>query len=255
MKRNIDSVLPFVRNKLNKPYAPKLETKSRFSIPLALAIGGVFLPLSAFNYFQAFYSSFGISDYNTSDVVRVMYRLASGGHFLLGFTLVMFWVAIIPIVSFHFYSVVIERKAITNKVVLWITLILGLATGLFWIYFIKNELVWPNASDLGILFFIEFIVLITIFVRSELIYSLFFFLPFAFSQRGAVDAHLVVEKPAKFTIEYKDKDSLKTLVFDGVKNIYIDQSESILYYKEVASSKVKKIEVINVVSTLTSNIN
>lgn len=249
MKNKIYDIVNSFKSYLKQTYYVNQKASGNLSFLMVLGIGGICFPLSAFNYFKAFYTSFGILDNNQSDLVRVLYSVTSAGHFLLGLVSVFFLLAITPFVSFHFEAFITKKKDLSNGMVLIFTLILGLGIWLFLIFFAKNELTLPNSNDWKLIFLIEVLVLGSVFIKKQIIYSLFFFLPLAFSQRGNSDARLILKNPYGFTLEYKDADTVRQVVFDRYNNLYIDQSETILYYKEMTSGKVKRIKVADIVST------
>ncbi|MGO1787146.1 MAG: hypothetical protein ACTHZ1_10490 [Sphingobacterium sp.] len=233
---------------LNKSFAFSASKKGNISLGAAVGIGSFVFSFSAYHYFKAFNSSFGINDFLTSDLIRILNRLASDGLLLVAAALVFFLVASTPIIAPRF-SDIVQSKRISNGAVLLISVLLALFLGWVWTTFIKNEILWPTPEDMGIFIAALSIVLISVFYRRKAIYSLFFFLPFAFAQRGYSDARLITKYPIKFTLEYKDGESVNEIKFDGKDHLFIDQSERFVHYKELWSGKVKRIDVNDIVST------
>lgn len=243
-----------IKEYLNQPFDLKREgTRGKLSLGITVGIGSFILPLSAYNYFEAFYFRFGIYDFLTSDVIRGLHRLASGGLFLGAVFFILFLIVSMPIISFNFYDFIFRNKTPSNKFMFGMAFIFGACLGLAWIYFVKNEFLLLSSKDWSTFVLIELIIIFSLFVKRECIYILFFFLPFAFSQRGQNDAVLIEKHPIKFVLEYREGEILKEIFFDGKTNLFIDQSETFLYYLETDSRKTKRIKVGDIVSTKRSD--
>src|SRR5690606_9997912 len=174
---------------------------------------------SAYHYFKTFYSSFGIHDFLTSDLIRILNKLASDGLILTAFALIIFLVVSMLIIAPRFYDIV-QSKKISNGAVLALSLSLAIFLGWIWTTFIKNEILWPTRDDLGIYIVSLTIVIASVFFRRKAMYSLFFFLPFAFAQRGNSDALLIAKYPVTFKLEYKDGESINEIDFDGKHHLF-----------------------------------
>ena len=238
-----------LRSKLHSPYNFNDPKRSKFLLALAVSLGTILLPLSAYQYFKSFYESFGIHDFLASDLVRVLHRLASSGIYIGAAAIFLFLLFSAPIVIFRLHDYIYKKDAPSNRFVGALSIIFGIALWLAWITFVKNEVVIPDANDMYIMLLAEIVIFLTVFVKRWLFYSLFFFLPTIFSQRGAYDAKLVQKTPDTFKLEYTEGELVKELVFDGETNLFIDQSEEILYYKVLENGKVYRIKVTDIVST------
>lgn len=161
---------------LNKSFAFSASKKGSISLGAAVGIGSFVFSFSAYHYFKAFHSSFGINDFLTSDLIRILNRLASDGLLLVAAALVFFLVASTPIIAPRLYDIV-QSKRISNGAVLLLSVLLALFLGWIWTTFIKNEILWPTTEDIGIFIAALSIVLVSVFYRRKAIYSLFFFLP------------------------------------------------------------------------------
>ena len=84
---------------LNKSFAFSASKKGSISLGAAVGIGSFVFSFSAYHYFKAFNSSFGINDFLTSDLIRILNRLASDGLLLVAAALVFFLVASTPIIA------------------------------------------------------------------------------------------------------------------------------------------------------------
>jgi|GEM_PF-3175861 len=205
-------------------------------------------PLSAYHYFRAFNKEFGIHDFFASDLIRVQHRLGSSGIYIGAATMFLFLLFSVPIVLFRLHDFFNKKKP-SNRFVGLISIIFGVAVWLAWITFMKNNVACPNVNDLWMLITVELIIFFTVFVRRWLFYSLFIFLPTLFSQRGMHDAKLVQKKSDTFKIEYTVGGLVKEVYLDGKINLFIDQSETVLYYKVLKTGKIRRIPVEDILST------
>ncbi|MEN5057850.1 hypothetical protein [Sphingobacterium kitahiroshimense] len=238
-----------LNNQFRSPYKFNERKRGKFSLSIIVSLGTIILPLSAYLYFNAFNEEFGIHDFLASDLIRILYRLAYSGIYIGAAAMFLFLLFIIPIVAFRLHDFLSKKVAPTNRFVGVISFVFGILLWLAWITFVKNEVLWPNASDLAVLILAELVIFLTVFVRREIFYSLFLFLPVIFSQRGRHDAELVQKIPYTFKLEYTAGEVVKEVVLDGKVNLYIDQSETVLYYKELKTGKLYRIAVADIVST------
>ena len=238
-----------LKNKLDFPYNFNDPKRGKFSLALAVSLGTIILPLSAYQYFNSFNEVFGIHDFLASDLVRVLHRLASSGIYIGAAAIFLFLLISVPIVIFRLHDYIYKKDNPSNGFVGTISFIFGVALWLTWITFVKNEFVCPNANDMSILLLVEIVVFLTVFIRRWLFYSLFIFLPTMFSQRGAHDAKLVQKLPDTFKLEFTEGGLVKEVILDGTLNLFIDQSETTLYYKALKTGKVRRIKVADIVST------